>query len=246
VDVTVRREGDRWLAYRGAAPVGELRTLVRPDRRCLLLFGDCEEAAYAPLVTAAASLGQLCVSVDDTDGTALRRFTALGFVIDRHEHNYRIPVAAPVPATRADGVDLVSAADADLDRLRLLDDAVRQDIPGADGWRWDPEGFRAQTFGEDFDPATYLVAVHRDTGEYVGLIRVWMGRQPRLGCVAVLRRYRRTRVAAALLAAVAGELRARGIDDVITEVAAENRASNALIARSGAVRVGGTYELSLP
>ena len=69
-------------------------------------------------------------------------------------------------------LDVVSAADADITRLRLLDDALRQDVPGCQGWRWDTEQFRAETFGPFFDPATYLVAVDRASGQYAGLVRV--------------------------------------------------------------------------
>jgi hypothetical protein len=33
-----------------------------------------------------------------------------------------------------------------------------------------------------FNPATYLVAVEEDTGEYIGLVRIWMNRSgPRIG-----------------------------------------------------------------
>jgi hypothetical protein len=57
------------------------------------------------------------------------------------------------------------AAEADVDRLRELDDALRQDVPGAAGWRNDPQEFGRQTFGNpEFDPATYLLSVEEDTG----------------------------------------------------------------------------------
>ena len=95
-----------------------------------------------------------------------------------------------------------------LDRLRLLDDALRQDVPGAEGWRWAPEDFLSETFGPDFDPATYLVAMARGTGEYVGLVRVWIRRTgPRLGLMAMLPAFRRT---GATRGAVRGRRRRRG------------------------------------
>ncbi len=38
-------------------------------------------------------------------------------------------------------------------RLRLLDDELRQDVPGTDGWRWTPEGFRTENDPPQSDPA---------------------------------------------------------------------------------------------
>lgn len=253
VVIQVTGSTERWRAVDGGAGVGVLRAVVRPDRRCFLIFDDCRDDAYGPLLAAAeAELDRdLHTIVDESDEPALRRFAGLGFTVQRHEHDYRI---ATDPArygltrvTPSPDVDIISAADADLDRLRTLDDTLRQDIPGSAGWRWDPDGFRDETLGSDFDPATYLVAVDRRTGSYVGLVRVWM--RPtghRLGCLAVLPAFRRTRVTPALVAPVARTLHDRGIREVVTEISAENRAANALLARRGAVRTGGSYELIRP
>jgi GNAT superfamily N-acetyltransferase len=109
------------------------------------------------------------------------------------------------------GLDVLSAADADITRLRLLDDALRQDVPGSAGWRWDAEEFRAETLNPFSDPATYLVAVDRASGEYAGLVRIWRNRAgPRLGLIAMLARYRRRGVARALLGRAFAVLAARG------------------------------------
>jgi len=54
---------------------------------------------------------------------------------------------------------LISADAVDEDGLRTLDECLREDVPGMDGWIHDPREFREQTFEERrFDPATYLVA----------------------------------------------------------------------------------------
>lgn len=59
------------------------------------------------------------------------------------------------------------------DTLRALDDELRQDVPGIDGWRWDEAGFRAETYDSPaYDLATYLVAVRRDGRGCAGLARV--------------------------------------------------------------------------
>ena len=143
-----------------------------------------------------------------------------------------------------EGVVVISAVDAYEDQLRLLDDAVRQDVPGAAGWKWDPGDFRAETYGPDFDPAAYLIAVDKDSGEYLGLVRVWdsTGR-PRLGLIAVISSYRRRGLATVLLARAFRAVHERGKTEVTAEVDDTNTASRSLLARLGARRIGGTVEL---
>lgn len=129
-------------------------------------------------------------------------------------------------------------------QLRLLDDALRNETPGADGWRWTPSEFREETFSDGFSPATYQVAVEERTGAYVGLVRLWLkSAVPRFGFIGVLPRWRRTKVTYALLSTVSLEVYRRGHAEVAGEIDATNRASNAIAARAGAVRVGGSYEL---
>ena len=79
--------------------------------------------------------------------------------------------------------------------------ALRQDVPGSDGWRNDPATFAEQLRADpQFDPATYLIAVDR-SGAYAGLVRIWIRTAgPRLGLVAVRPAYRRQGLAMALLA----------------------------------------------
>ena len=252
-DVTVIADGDRWTAQLDGEPVGDLRAPISPDgRRFLLLPTDRE--LLEPLLTAAltdlaGANTAIRAMVDADDADTHRVLTGHGFAEVRREGTYRLTLPTTVPtAVTADGVDLVSAADADLDRLRLLDEALREDIPGSSGWRWTPERFRAETLGDTaFDPATYLVAVDRATGEYVGLLRVWMNpREPRLGCLAVRADRRRTRVTAALVTAVLAELVRRGHRTVITEVSDDNRASLALLARADACRTSTDVELVRP
>jgi GNAT superfamily N-acetyltransferase len=249
--VEVTGGGGRWEAHHGAEPAGMLRAVTRPDRRAFLSFRDCHDEAYAPLLARAAAelhRPRLYTSVREGDEGALGRLGDVGFVVSRLDHHYRVPVdpgrfRLPGPA-HPPGIVLISAAKADLDRLRLLDDVLRNDTPGADGWRWSRSEFREETFSDGFDPATYLVAVEQRTGGYVGLTRLWMkSAGPRFGFVGVLPSWRRTRVTYALLSAVFREVHRRGHPEVAGEVDATNRASNAIAARAGAVRVGGSYEL---
>jgi RimJ/RimL family protein N-acetyltransferase len=114
-----------------------------------------------------------------------------------------------------------------------------------DGWINDPQEFREHTFDERrFDPATYLVAVDDVSQAFAGLARVWnRPRQPRLDLVGVTSGYRRRGLAKMLLAAVFAPLCDRGISEVAAEADAANAASNALLSRIGARRVGGSIEL---
>lgn len=187
--------------------------------------------------------------VDEADEEGLRNWEAAGFTAVRREHNYLVP-AVPEPAMLAEavlpaGMSLVSADAVDEDALRLLDEALRQDVPGADGWTNDPQEFREYTFDErHFDPATYLVAVDDVSRVYAGLARVWNNPgRPRLGLIGVTPGYRRQGLAKVLLAAVFAPLRERGIGEVAAEVDVANTASNALLARFGARRAGGSIEL---
>jgi RimJ/RimL family protein N-acetyltransferase len=239
-----------WRAFDGDEVTGDVSAWLHPDERCRLFFDMWRPDAYAPLTDAVArDLGRdLYVTLDDGELEALEACVAAGFVEHRRESYYRIPVASALTAlagaTMPAALEVLSAADADLNRLRLLDDALRQDVPGAEGWRWTAKDFLAETFGPDFDPATYVIAVERDTGEYVGLVRVWNRRTgPRLGLMAMLAPFRRTGATMALLGQVFAALSTRGNEIVTCEADDTNVASVALLTRLGARRYGGSVEL---
>lgn len=101
----------------------------------------------------------------------------------------------------------------------------------------------AETFGPDFDPDTYLVAADISSGNYMGLVRIWVGRsRSRLGLIAVLPPYRRRGVAKALLARALGVLHERGQTEISAEIDDTNTACLALLGGMGARRQGGTVE----
>jgi ribosomal protein S18 acetylase RimI-like enzyme len=244
------RPGLTWRALDGDVVAGEVSARVRPDSRCFVYFDTWRADAYPPLADAIARdlRRDLFVTLEDAEYDALDACATAGFIVHRRESYYRIPVDPAVTglagATLPAGLDVISAADADITRLRLLDDALRHDVPGAEGWRWDPEEFRAETFSPFFDPATYLVAVDRATGQYAGLVRVWRNRAgPRLGLIAMLRPYRRRGAASALLGQVFAVLAARRATTVVAEVDDSNVASLSLLTRLGARRYGGNVEL---
>ena len=183
----------------------------------------------------------LYATADEDDVAAYAR---RGFVVHRRENHYLVPTGTVGQVEPPAGVELVTADRVEEDRLRALDDELRQDVPGTDGWCWDAVGFRAEMAGADFDPRVYIVATH--SIDYVGIARVWMRRPvPRLGFVGVSRPYRRRGVALALLSRAFGVLASGGIPEVTTEIDETNTASRGLLEGLGARKVGGSVELVL-
>jgi GNAT superfamily N-acetyltransferase len=142
------------------------------------------------------------------------------------------------------GIAFVTADRVEEERLRLLDDLLRQEVPGTGGWKWSAEGFRAETYeSSDFDRATYLVAL-TEGRDGSGIGRVWMRPdQPRLGLIGVRPEWPRRGVARALLAAVLTAVRERDVRDVGTEVDETNVACRRLLDGFGARPVGALVEL---
>jgi ribosomal protein S18 acetylase RimI-like enzyme len=210
-----------------------VKSFVRPDGRRFVRDPDAESLTRIP--------GDVHCTVEE-DGIA--PYLALGFTVHRREGIYLVPTRSAGVETPT-GIRLVQADQVDEGSLRLLDDSLRQDVPGTDGWQWDEAGFRDETFESPaFDPATYLVAVDETSRELVGIARVWMRPdRPRLGFVGVLRPYRRRGLARALLAQVFSELDRRGVHEVSTEIDETNTASRALLEGLGAERTGTALEL---
>jgi RimJ/RimL family protein N-acetyltransferase len=210
-----------------------VKTYVRPDGRRFVRDPDAESLAEATSDVYCA-----------VDGTEIDSYSALGFDVHRREGIYLVPTrSARVGLPR--GIAFVRADAVDEKCLRLLDDELRQDVPGTQGWQWDEAAFREETYeATDFDPTTYLVALDEATAEYVGIARVWMSRPaPRLGFIGVLTNYRRRGIARALLAEVFARLDERGFHEVTTEIDETNTASRTLLEGFGARRTGTSVEL---
>jgi ribosomal protein S18 acetylase RimI-like enzyme len=240
-----------WRALAGDQGVGVVKALLRPDERCFVFFDSCQADAYEPLLAAVAEEldCDIYVTVDGADDEVRRLYEQLGFVINRRESTYLIPTDPDV--TGLCGVEppagfvFVCADEVEEDRLRVLDDTLRRDVPGTDGWRWDEAGFREETFESPFfDPTTYLIAIEQASGEYAGLVRVWNNpKGPRLGLIAVRAPHRRRGLAKALLARAFRVLDERGGAEVSAEVDETNVASTNLLDALGARRTGGSIEL---
>ncbi|MDQ3381070.1 MAG: GNAT family N-acetyltransferase [Actinomycetota bacterium] len=206
---------------------------VRPDGRHFVVDPD-------PEFLIEATTDVYCT----VDASEIDAYLALGFEVHRREGTYGVPIRSErVDAPQ--GVVFVHADEVDETTLRLLDNELRQDVPGTDGWQWDEADFREETYeAADFDPTTYLVAHDGETDQWVGIVRVWMKQPtPRLGFVGVRRPYRRRGIARALLGEVFARLHERGICEVSTEIDETNTASRALLEGLGARRTGTTVEL---
>lgn len=240
-----------WHALDDDEVAGRAHALHRPDRRVFVSVDTWREDVFGALVNAVAQdlRRDLYTTVDEADGEQLGRWSSIGFAEHRREDEYLIPIApqatglhqAAFPA----GFSAISADAADEGRLRALDETLRADVPGSDGWVNDPDQFHEYTFDpRHFDPATYLLAVHDSSGQYAGLARVWNDPDhPRLGLIGVVSSHRRRGLARALLAAAFRPLHARGITHVTAEADITNEPSTALLNRIGARRTGGTIEL---
>jgi ribosomal protein S18 acetylase RimI-like enzyme len=132
--------------------------------------------------------------------------------------------------------------------LRQLDDRMRQEVPGTDGWEWDEQGFHEETYEfEAFDPQLYWIAAEADTAERVGIVRVWNRPEgPRLGLIAVLPHHRGRGIARGLLGEVLRTLPSRGVGTVVSEIDDTNGASLGLLVGLGARAVGGSVEMVRP
>lgn len=249
--IRVTRREDVWTAFRSGREQGRAVVAERPDgRRWLLLRQVSPDAVPVLIAVVAAEVdGRLHLASDEDDQRRRRAAHDVGFTVHRREHRYVVPTTPDRVAARVrpHGVEHVSLADADLERAAQLDTVLRQDVPGCDGWRTTPEDLADEMTCEPFDPATYLLAVERGSGRYLGLARVWWNTSgPRLGLIGVVADRRRGGLATALLGEVLGVVADRGHTGVTTEADVTNDASNALLRRLGSRRVGGELELVRP
>ncbi len=235
-----------WSLVRDGVTVATAAAVCRPDRRWFVSVDAWRTEDTEPLVHAMiADLGHdLHTRIDGTDAEALELWSRFGFLPERHEVELVFSpdpsrtglVGVKIPA----GLTLLSAAEADEAELRRLDDELRNDVPGTDGWVNDPGEFHDVTFDEaHFDPSTYLVALDADHRRFAGLVRIWTGRNhARLGLIGVAPPYRRRGLARALLAHALHPVHERGITVVTAEADDTNRASLDLLRGLGSVVTG--------
>ena len=230
-----------WRSVRGGAEEARIAGWVRPDARCRLCVQFTNPDALAPLLVELRKAvdDELIVEVDAADSAAVEACERAGFVLKRRGIEYSLdPVrAAAVLGHRRypNGVRRLPWDEVDIDRLRRLDDVLRQDVPGTDGWQWHLGDFVEECSGPHFDPDLYAVACDA-SGRYTGLCRVWSrdGRPARLGMIGVIADWRRRGLGHALLADIM-----RACADcrrsITLEIDEANGASTALFRSLGAV-----------
>jgi ribosomal protein S18 acetylase RimI-like enzyme len=235
-----------WNLVRGADTIASAHAMSRPDGRWFVSIDAWDDAAWAPLMTMMIKdLGcDLHTIVDESDEATQANWRRFGFEVARRELDYVIPVdpgvTGLVESRLPDGMVLLAADAVDETELRLLDDTLRADVPGGDGWLNDPQEFREHSFDERyFDPATYLVALDDAVPAFAGLVRITvLPRRPRLGLIGVAPAYRRRGLARALLAAAFVALHDRGFTHVGAEVDATSTATIRLLEQIGGQRTG--------
>lgn len=236
----------RWLAVRGGNAVGAVVAGLRPDNRMLLTF-DCHElSAYDALTeAAAAALDRPLYTVTDSDDRpAVIALRAAGFTSDFVGERFRIAFDTALDRLRRawipSGFSIHPADTLDEERLFTLDNTVRHDVPGTDGWRGDRDWFHEELAeSPPFDPAGYLVAIDDRNGEYVGLVRIWRNAAgPRLGLVGVIRQYRNTPIAAVLLKRALTAASDWGHASFVTETSRANTVVYPRLMRLGAESLG--------
>lgn len=244
----VKKIDGRWEARADGVLAGRAHCWVRPDGKRFAAFMSEDAAVVAAL--AAAITGEdgraLHTTADAGNPAGLLRLAGAGFVGERYEHLWRLPVkvAADWSAEALAPFEVRSPEDVDAEALRRFDDELRADIPGLWGWRWTREGWEAEHGEPTYDPELYPVLWDPVARRFAGMARVWSNREgPRLGLVAAARQYRRRGLGAALLARVCGTLRARGHETLVTECDASNLASYALLAKAGGELIGGEVQL---
>jgi GNAT superfamily N-acetyltransferase len=207
--------------------------------------------SFAALTEAASrSLQQtLYTTVDLRDVGASDVLQSAGFETEVVNERFRIRFDRAIQCVRRawvpSGCSIRSAVDVDIRRLFTLDNTLRQDVPGTDGWRGNWDWFREEVTDDPaFDPSTYLVGIDDGTGEYAGLVRIWRNPDgPRLGLLAVLPQYRNTVIGAALLKQALTAAVNWGYEAFDTETSPANPVTYPRMARLGAQSRGRSAQL---
>ncbi|MFE5210672.1 GNAT family N-acetyltransferase [Streptomyces sp. NPDC056600] len=257
---------DRWeAAADDGTVVGQGDVSRRPDGRLFLSVDVWQDAAFDRL--AAAMLADLPeplhTLIGDEDHDRRVGWERLGFTVARREWAYDLPTdprvtglgAAPLPA----GVSILPAGEADEDRLRALDRAIREEVGAAGGLHTLPAELVSGPPGDTVvDPSKYAVAVRdgarsgagrNDEGEgaYVGLVRVVrVRRRAQVGLIAVRADERRRGIGRALLAHALDTLARDGVGFAWAEADVSHAAATALLEGAGARRAGASLELVRP
>lgn len=231
-----------WRTADGAT----LRGIRRPDGRWQLKLPEDRPKDWGTLVDAAVAggCGTLLVSRPaDQTLEQQRCLRGAGFRPCRTEVLWRIPIGPYLARPVRSQHRFIPVTDLDVDAVTALDNTIRADIPGTEGWHGTVAELQETLEDPELDPALYRIAQHAKTGSLDGLIRVWNRTpEPRLGCIGVVRSWRRTSLALALVHSVAAPLLERGVAHITTETDSSNGASHLMAANHGGTQVGALIE----
>ncbi|MGI9666702.1 MAG: GNAT family N-acetyltransferase [Acidimicrobiia bacterium] len=241
----------RWIARDEGEVTGAVVAWLRPDNRMFLTFKVRDVDSYGPLVAAAASeLGRsLSTSVNPELVGPYAALIDAGFETETVGERFRVPFADAMRVVRRawvpSGYRIASVVDLDEGRVFELDNAIRNLVPGTDGWAGDPTWFHAELESEAFDKDAYLVAVEEATDRYGGLIRIWRNPAgPHLGLIGVLPDHRVQPLAAALLKQGLAAAADWGFDAVYADTSPSNAHTYPRLERLGAERIGGFVQMT--
>lgn len=236
----------RWMAVDEGEAVAAVSTWWRPDDRTFLYFVGPDRAAYSLLADAVVdALGHPVHTFADTgDSELVDVLRSAGFEVELVEEAFRIRFDAALTRLRRawvpSGLSVHPADTVEEDKLFILDNVLRQDTAGTDGWQGDRAWFHEELAeSPPFDPSAYLIAVDDCNGEHVGLVRVWRNPAgPRFGLVGVIPRYRNTTIAAALLRQALQAASEWGHDTFTAETSPSNPTIYERMSRVGAESLG--------
>lgn len=239
------RDRKRWIAVHHEKIVAAAETLIRPDGRCFLRPVGDESAASSLAHEIVRELRRSVYAVAAEGSPLLGDLLAGGFATELTNEEFVVPFRAALRFVRRATVPgpyrLLPIAESDLDRLYALDNAVRNLVPGSDGWTGNRDWFD----DELTDRAAYWVAADLVTDKYVGLARMWRNPDgPRFGLIGVMPGHRRPSPAAALLRATLEEAAAWGYDTFTTETALTNPVVHPRLTRIG-TPTGRSHQLVL-
>jgi len=236
----------RWMAVHEGEAVAAVSTWWRPDDRIFLYFVGPDRAAYSLLTDAVVdALGRTVHTFANAgDGELVDVLRSAGFEIELVEEGFRIRFDEALARLRRAWVPSVlsihPADTVDEDRLFILDNTLRHDTLGTDGWQGDRAWFHEELAeSPPFEPSAYLVAVDSRNGEYVGLVRIWRNPTgPRFGLIGVIPEYRNTTMAGALLRRALQAASEWGYDTFTAETSPTNATIYERMDRVGAESLG--------
>lgn len=241
----------RWIAVDGAsgAIAGVVTARTRPDGRTFLGFGATPPDLFVYLADAAAShLGTVYSFARDERRRG--ELTAAGFQVEIATEQLSVPFSGSLDRLRRarlpDRYLLAHVDELDEVKLVALDNTLRQDVPGTEGWEGTIDMWRSEIASDEYDRNGYLIAVERATNEYCGLVRFWRNADgPRLGLLAVVAQHRRSLLAGSLLRAGLQGAADWGHSQFTTETSPANRGTYPALLRVGAAPLGRRYQLVL-